>query len=58
MCPHFWGRSNISLSWSIGGNLTGSAGMFVSMFEGDEHCRFNYTITNRFTDTKQSWITK
>ncbi|MHC4269044.1 MAG: hypothetical protein ACYSTS_11320 [Planctomycetota bacterium] len=46
------GFNNTTLTWSIGGNQTGSMGMFVSMFKGEEHCRFNYTITDRFSGNK------
>ncbi len=43
------GFNNITLNWSIGGNQTVSIGMIVSMFQGEEYCRLNYTITDRFS---------
>ena len=44
------GFKNTTMTWSIGGNKTGSIGMFVSMFAGNEHVRLYYTQTDRFTD--------
>ena len=43
------GYKNIIMTWSIGGNKTSSIGMIVSMLEGDEHCRFYYLMTDRFS---------
>jgi hypothetical protein len=43
------GFHNTTITWSMGVNQTGSIGMFVSMFEGEEHCRLYYTVTNRLS---------
>ncbi|MHC4139251.1 MAG: hypothetical protein ACYSR1_05265, partial [Planctomycetota bacterium] len=40
------------MTWSIGGNKTGCIDMIISMFEGDEHCRLYYTVTDRFSGHK------
>ncbi len=46
------GFPNTTVVWSIGSNKTGSIGVVISMFEGDEHCRLYYTVTDRFSGHK------
>lgn len=43
-----WG----GMSWSRGGETTGSIGFVVSTVEGDEYIRFQYTQTDRHTGEK------
>ncbi|MFZ5801651.1 MAG: hypothetical protein ACOY3K_00870 [Candidatus Omnitrophota bacterium] len=43
-----WG----GMSWSRGGEKTGSIGFVVSTLEGDEYIRFQYTQTDRHTEEK------
>jgi hypothetical protein len=40
------------MSWSRGGEKTGSIGFSVSTLEGDEHIRFQYSQTDRHTNEK------
>ncbi len=43
------GINNTTISWSICGNTTARIGLIVSMFEGEEHCRLYYTVTDRLS---------
>lgn len=43
-----WG----DMSWSRGGNKTGSISFVVSTVEDDEYCRFHYTLTDRSSGEK------
>ncbi len=43
------GLNDFTMTWSMGGYMTARIGMIISMYEGDEHCRLNYTVTNRFS---------
>ncbi len=47
------GFNNTTVNWSKGSNQTGSIGMMFSMVAGDEYCRFNYTITDRFSGSEK-----
>ncbi len=49
---YFIGYKPGGMSWSRGGEKTGSIGFSVSTLEGDEYIRFQYTQTDRHTNEK------